>query len=72
MISEFECSISDLLLKCVFLNKAPTMLKNAQLKKQLIKRIRDVDNGEMLNQIARIVGLEAKFDEIYIMSPEEI
>jgi predicted transcriptional regulator len=48
------------------------MLRNARLKKQLIKRIRDIDNGEMLNQIARIVHFEEKFDEAYIMSPAEI
>jgi predicted transcriptional regulator len=48
------------------------MLRNARLKKQLIKRIRDVDNGEMLNQIARLVHFEEKFDEVYIMSPAEI
>ncbi|HEY5327094.1 MAG TPA: hypothetical protein VIJ27_08840 [Mucilaginibacter sp.] len=47
------------------------MLRNARLKKQLIKIIRDVDNGEMLNQIARIVHFEEKFDELYIMSPAE-
>jgi predicted transcriptional regulator len=48
------------------------MLRNSRLKKQLIKRIRDVDNGEMLNQIARIVHFEEKCDEIYIVSPAEI
>ncbi len=48
------------------------MLRNARLKKQLIKRIGDVDNGEILNQIARLVHFEEKFDEVHIMSPGEI
>jgi hypothetical protein len=48
------------------------MLRNERLKKQLIKGIKDIDNGEMLNQIARIVNFEEKFDEVYIMSPAEI
>jgi hypothetical protein len=48
------------------------MLRNAKLKKKLVAKIRDIDNGEMLNQIARIVHFEEKFDEVYIMSPEEI
>jgi hypothetical protein len=48
------------------------MLRNARLKKQLIKRINDIDNGEILNQIARLVHFEGEFDEVYIMSPAEI
>ena len=48
------------------------MLRNTRLREKLIKRIRDIDNGEILNQIARLVHFEEKFDEVYIMSPEEI
>jgi predicted transcriptional regulator len=48
------------------------MLRNTRLKEKLIKSIRDIDNGEILNQIARLVHFEEKFDEVYIMSPEEI
>jgi|GEM_PF-524507 len=48
------------------------MLTNTRLREKLIKRIRDIDNSEILNQIARFVHFEEKFDEVYIMSPEEI
>jgi hypothetical protein len=48
------------------------MLRHTRLKEKLIKRIIDIDNGEILNQIARLVHFEERFDEIYIMSPAEI
>ena len=48
------------------------MLRNTRLKQQLIKRIQDIDNGELLNQIARLVHFDEKFDEVYIMSPAEV
>ena len=70
LISEFGCSISDLLLQFVILIKGNIiLLKEIELKQRLIAKINDTHNLELLEQLSEIIDFES--DEIYILSPEE-
>jgi len=43
-----------------------------ELKEKLIDKIRNTNDRELLNLIARAIQLEEQFEDIYVMSPGEI
>ena len=47
-------------------------MTDVELKKKLIAKISNIDDGELLHQISRIIDFELKANEIYKMSSEEI
>ena len=52
--------------------KAIIKMTDVELKEKLIAKINTTDDGELLNQISRLIDLEAQIEDIYKLSPDEL
>ena len=46
-------------------------MSTAEFKKNLIEKIKKIDNEDLLNDVNRLIDLETSNDDIYVLNEEE-